>query len=261
MTELLLSAKNLTKHFGGLAAVNDVSIDLYRGQIHAVIGPNGAGKSTLTNLVSGDLPLTSGSIQLNGKDVTGWSAEKISRQGLGRSFQKTNVFLPLSVWDNVRLAAQSRDTQQPWNPLLWFKNSHNATQSIADQATNASTVSIISLCKLENRMHAIAGTISHGEQRQLEIAMTLATQPQVLLLDEPLAGMGVAEAERMIELLHTIKKDHAMLLVEHDMDAVFALADKLTVMVNGQVIASDSPNRVRADAKVQAAYLGEEEHV
>ncbi len=261
MTELLLSAKNLTKHFGGLAAVNDVSIDLYRGQIHAVIGPNGAGKSTLTNLVSGDLPLTSGSIQLNGKDVTGWSAEKISRQGLGRSFQKTNVFLPLSVWDNVRLAAQSRDTQQPWNPLLWFKNSHNATQSIASQTTNASAASIILLCKLENRMHAIAGTISHGEQRQLEIAMTLATQPQVLLLDEPLAGMGVAEAERMIELLHTIKKDHAMLLVEHDMDAVFALADKLTVMVNGQVIASDSPSKVRADAKVQAAYLGEEEHV
>ena len=261
MTELLLSAKNLTKHFGGLAAVNDVSIDLFRGQIHAVIGPNGAGKSTLTNLVSGDLALTSGSIQLNGHDVTGWSAEKISRQGLGRSFQKTNVFLPLSVWHNVRLAAQSRDTQQPWNPLLWFKNTQNATQSIANQATNTSTTSIISLCKLENRMHAIAGTISHGEQRQLEIAMTLATQPQVLLLDEPLAGMGVAEAERMIELLHTIKKDHAMLLVEHDMDAVFALADKLTVMVNGQVIASDTPSRVRADARVQAAYLGEEEHV
>jgi branched-chain amino acid transport system ATP-binding protein len=264
MTELLLSAKNLTKHFGGLAAVNDVSIDLFRGQIHAVIGPNGAGKSTLTNLVSGDLALTSGSIQLNGHDVTGWSAEKISRQGLGRSFQKTNVFLPLSVWDNVRLAAQSRDTQQPWNPLLWFKNtqnSENATRSIAPQAMNMSAASIISLCKLENRMHAVAGTISHGEQRQLEIAMTLATEPQVLLLDEPLAGMGVAEAERMIELLHTIKKDHAMLLVEHDMDAVFALADKLTVMVNGQVIASDSPSRVRADAKVQAAYLGEEEHV
>lgn len=258
MTELLLSAKNLTKHFGGLAAVNDVSIDLFRGQIHAVIGPNGAGKSTLTNLVSGDLALTSGSILLNGHDVTGWQAEKISRQGLGRSFQKTNVFLPLSVWDNVRLAAQSRDTQQPWNPLLWFKNTQNAAQSMATQAI---TTSAIALCKLENRMHAIAGTISHGEQRQLEIAMTLATKPQVLLLDEPLAGMGVAEAERMIELLHTLKKDHAMLLVEHDMDAVFALADKLTVMVNGQVIASDNPSRVRADAKVQAAYLGEEEHV
>jgi branched-chain amino acid transport system ATP-binding protein len=255
MTDLLLSAKNLTKHFGGLAAVNDVSIDLYRGQIHAVIGPNGAGKSTLTNLISGDLPLTSGSLTLNGKAVTGWTAEKISRQGLGRSFQKTNVFLSLSVWDNVRLAAQSRDVQQPWNPLLWFQNTQSATQSIASKAL---TTSAISLCKLENRMHSIAGTISHGEQRQLEIAMTLATKPQVLLLDEPLAGMGVAEAERMIELLQTLKKDHAMLLVEHDMDAVFALADKLTVMVNGQVIASDSPSAVRADAKVQAAYLGEE---
>jgi branched-chain amino acid transport system ATP-binding protein len=255
MTELLLSAKNLTKHFGGLAAVNDVSIDLFRGQIHAVIGPNGAGKSTLTNLVSGDLTLTSGSILLNGHDVTGWHAEKISRNGLGRSFQKTNVFLPLSVWDNVRLAAQSRDIQQPWNPLLWFQNTNNATQSIAAQATAASA---IALCKLENRVHAVAGTISHGEQRQLEIAMTLATKPLVLLLDEPLAGMGVAEAERMIELLHSLKKDHAMLLVEHDMDAVFALADKLTVMVNGQVIASDNPSKVRADAKVQAAYLGEE---
>jgi branched-chain amino acid transport system ATP-binding protein len=255
MTELLLSAKNLTKHFGGLAAVNDVSIDLYRGQIHAVIGPNGAGKSTLTNLISGDLALTSGSIQLNGHDVTGWQAEKISRQGLGRSFQKTNVFLPLSVWDNVRLAAQSRDVQQPWNPRLWLQNTNSATQSIAVKTI---ATSAITLCKLENRMHTAAGTISHGEQRQLEIAMTLATKPQVLLLDEPLAGMGVAEAERMIELLHTLKNDHAILLVEHDMDAVFALADKLTVMVNGQVIASDKPAAVRADANVQAAYLGEE---
>jgi branched-chain amino acid transport system ATP-binding protein len=255
MNELLLSAKNLTKRFGGLAAVNDVSIDLLKGQIHAVIGPNGAGKSTLTNLVSGDLPLTSGSIQLMGQDVTGWHAEKISRQGLGRSFQKTNVFLPISVWDNVRLAAQSRDVQQPWNPLLWLQNTQNARQSIATKSIAASA---IELCRLGNRMHALAGTISHGEQRQLEIAMTLATKPQVLLLDEPLAGMGVAEAERMIELLHTLKKEHALLLVEHDMDAVFALADKLTVMVNGQVIASDSPAAVRADANVQAAYLGDE---
>ena len=258
MAELLLSAKNLTKRFGGLAAVNNVSIDLYRGQIHAVIGPNGAGKSTLTNLVSGDLPLTSGSIALNGTDITGWHAEQISRQGLGRSFQKTNVFLPFSVWDNVRLTAQSRDPQQPWNPLRWLQDTRSATQSTASQAI---AMSAISLCKLEHRMHVAAGTISHGEQRQLEIAMTLATKPQVLLLDEPLAGMGVAEAERMIELLLTLKNDHAMLLVEHDMDAVFTLADQLTVMVNGQVIASDSPKVVRADASVQAAYLGEDEHV
>lgn len=258
MSELLLSAKNLTKRFGGLAAVNNVSIDLYRGQIHAVIGPNGAGKSTLTNLVSGDLPLTSGSLALNGKDITGWHAEQISRQGLGRSFQKTNVFLPFSVWDNVRLAAQSRDPQQPWNPMRWLQDTRSSTQSTASKAIAKSA---ISLCKLEHRMHAVAGTISHGEQRQLEIAMTLATQPQVLLLDEPLAGMGVAEAERMIELLLTLKTKHAMLLVEHDMDAVFTLADQLTVMVNGQVIASDSPKVVRADAAVQAAYLGEDEHV
>lgn len=258
MNELLLSAKNLTKRFGGLAAVNNVSVDLYRGEIHAVIGPNGAGKSTLTNLVSGDLPLTSGSITLNGKDIGGWPVEQISRQGLGRSFQKTNVFLPFSVWDNVRLTAQSREQQQPWNPLRWLQDTRNAKQSTSSQAI---AMSAISLCKLEHRMHAIAGTISHGEQRQLEIAMTLATQPQVLLLDEPLAGMGVAEAERMIELLLTLKKDHAMLLVEHDMDAVFTLADQLTVMVNGQVIASDSPKVVRADAAVQAAYLGEDEHV
>ncbi len=257
MSELLLSAKNLTKRFGGLAAVNNVSIDLYKGQIHAVIGPNGAGKSTLTNLLSGDLPLTSGTMTLGNQDVTGWRAEQISRQGLGRSFQKTNVFLPFSVWDNVRLAAQSRDAQQPWNPLRWVQDTRHATQSIASQET---AISAISLCKLENRLHAVAGTISHGEQRQLEIAMTLATKPQVLLLDEPLAGMGVAEAERMIELLLILKKSHAMLLVEHDMDAIFALADQLTVMVNGQVIASDSPSKVRADAAVQAAYLGEEEH-
>ena len=261
MTELLLSAIKLTKHFGGLAAVNDVSIDLFKGQIHAVIGPNGAGKSTLTNLISGDLPLTSGSISLNGQDVTGWQAEKISRQGLGRSFQKTNVFLPLTVWENVRLAAQSREVQQPWNPLLWFKDTKSSTKSASKSiATQEITAFAIALCKLEHRANAVAGTISHGEQRQLEIAMTLATKPKVLLLDEPLAGMGVAEAERMIELLHTLKKEHAMLLVEHDMDAVFALADKLTVMVNGQVIASDGPSKVRADAKVQAAYLGEEEH-
>lgn len=255
MTELLLSAKNLIKHFGGLAAVNDVSIDLFKGQIHAVIGPNGAGKSTLTNLVSGDLPLTSGSISLDGIEVTGWPVERISKQGLGRSFQKTNVFLPLTVWENVRLAAQSRDIQQPWNPLVWFQNTQKAAQS---KATQDITASSIALCKLEHRANSVAGTISHGEQRQLEIAMTLALRPKVLLLDEPLAGMGVAEAERMIELLQSLKKEYAMLLVEHDMDAVFTLADKLTVMVNGQMIASDIPSKVRSDANVQAAYLGED---
>jgi branched-chain amino acid transport system ATP-binding protein len=252
MNEVLLSARQLTKRFGGLAAVNEVSLDLWRDRIHAVIGPNGAGKSTLTNLLSGDLPPSSGQVLLGGQDVTGWAPEKISRQGLGRSYQKTNIFLPFTVWENVRLAAQSRSAQVVWGPGHWLKNAFHSA------AINARTQRAIELCGLENRAQRSAGTISHGEQRQLEIAMTLATEPQVLLLDEPLAGMGVAEAESMVALLLKLKKDHAMLLVEHDMDAVFALADHLTVMVNGQVIASGRPADVRADAGVQAAYLGEE---
>jgi branched-chain amino acid transport system ATP-binding protein len=248
MSEVLLSATGLTKRFGGLTAVNDVSIDLLRNRIHAVIGPNGAGKSTLTHLLSGDLPPTSGTVALGGVNVTGWTPEKISRQGLGRSYQKTNIFLPFTVWDNVHLAAQSRAPQAH----QWFRN---ASDFIAIQARIERS---IELSGLQNRVKSIAGTISHGEQRQLEIAMTLATEPQVILLDEPLAGMGALEAERMVALLQSIKKDHAILLVEHDMDAVFALADKLTVMVNGQVIASGTPAEIRADAGVQAAYLGEE---
>jgi branched-chain amino acid transport system ATP-binding protein len=250
--EVLLSAKRLTKRFGGLAAVNDVSVDLWRDRIHAVIGPNGAGKSTLTNLLSGDLPPSAGQIMLAGRDITGWTPERISRQGLGRSYQKTNIFAPFTVWENVRLAAQSRDAQQPWNPLRWLQAA--ARSARANERANRA----IELAGLSARRNVIAGASSHGEQRQLEIAMTLATEPQVLLLDEPLAGMGVAEAERMVELLLKLKKDHAMLLVEHDIDAIFALADHLTVMVNGQVIASGAPATVRADRGVQAAYLGEE---
>ena len=252
MSELLLSARNLTKRFGGLAAVNDVSVDLHRDRIHAVIGPNGAGKSTLTNLLSGDLPPTSGRITLNGVETAGKSPEKISRLGLGRSYQKTNIFLPFTVWDNVRLAAQSRERHAPWNPLRWVSSAS------AMSAVNQRCERALELAGLTARANVVAGTTSHGEQRQLEIAMTLATEPTVLLLDEPLAGMGQAEAESMVALLLRLKKDHAMMLVEHDMDAVFALADRLTVMVNGQVIACGTPAEVRADASVQAAYLGEE---
>lgn len=231
MTDLLLSAKHLTKRFGGLAAVNDVSLELYRNQIHAVIGPNGAGKSTLANLLSGELPLTSGSIQLADTDITGWSAERIARRGLGRSFQKTNVFLPFTVFENVRLAAHFNLAQ---------------------------TKQAIALAKLEHHAQTVASNMSHGEQRQLEVAMCLAGNPSVLLLDEPLAGMGAEEAERMIKLLRSLKTNHAIMLVEHDMDAVFALADVLTVMVDGRVIATGTPAAIRADASVQAAYLGEE---
>ena len=252
MAEVLLSAHRLTKQFGGLTAVNDVSLELWRDRIHAVIGPNGAGKSTLANLLSGDLPATSGSVTMGDQNVTGWSAEKISRQGLGRSYQKTNIFLPLTVWDNVFLAAQSREPQQPWNPLQWLRAASRST------ATRARCEAAIELAGLAKQRGSVAANISHGEQRQLEIAMTLATEPQVLLLDEPLAGMGTGEADQMVALLLRLKKDHAILLVEHDMDAVFALADHLTVMVNGQVIASGAPADIRANADVQAAYLGEE---
>ena len=249
-----MQAHGLTRRFGGLTAVNGVSLALQRGCIHGVIGPNGAGKSTLTNLLSGDLPPSAGRMLLAGRDVTGWSAERLARHGLGRSYQKTNIFLPLSVRENVRLAAQARDVQQPWNPLRWW---HDTRSAIKNRATTARWERAIELSGLKHRLGAVAGAISHGEQRQLEIAMALATEPQVLLLDEPLAGMGVAEAERMVELLARLKSAHAMLLVEHDMDAVFSLADQLTVMVNGTVIASGTPEAIRADAAVQAAYLGE----
>jgi branched-chain amino acid transport system ATP-binding protein len=248
MSEALLVAAGLTKRFGGLAAVNDVSLDLHQGRIHAVIGPNGAGKSTLTNLLSGDLPPTSGRVMLAGQDVTGRNPEKISRTGLGRSYQKTNIFLPFTVWENVRLAAQSRNQ----HAARWLKLATGFAQ------TNERAERALELAGLKDRRGAIAGATSHGEQRQLEIAMTLATGPRVLLLDEPLAGMGTAEAERMVQLLLRLKAEHAMMLVEHDMDVVFALADQLTAMVNGQVIASGTPAQVRADAGVQAAYLGEE---
>ena len=191
---------------------------------------------------------SSGTVLLDGDDITGWTPEKISRQGLGRSYQKTNIFLPFTVWENVRLAAQSRAP----HVARWL------SRATGFPATNERAAQAIEMAGLGHRKSAVAGTISHGEQRQLEIAMTLATAPKVLLLDEPLAGMGAVEAESMVALLQRLKASHAILLVEHDMDAVFALADRLTVMVNGQVIASGTPADIRADANVQAAYLGEE---
>jgi len=249
----LLSARELTKRFGGLAAVHQVSVELWSGQIHAVIGPNGAGKSTLTNLLSGDLPATSGTVSLHGKDISGWTPEQISTRGLGRSYQKTNIFRSFTVWENVRLAAQSRSQPSAFNPLRWLQSAAHMRD------VNARAERALELAGLLQRRDTLAGAASHGEQRQLEIAMTLATEPSVLLLDEPLAGMGVSEAENMVQLLLRLKTDHAILLVEHDIDAIFTLADRLTVMVNGQVIASGLPTEVRADRQVQAAYLGEEE--
>lgn len=249
MSELaLLSAHELTKHFGGLTAVNKVSLKLFKGRIHAVIGPNGAGKSTLTNLLSGDITPSSGKVMLAQHDITGYAPERVSRAGIGRSFQKTNIFPSFTVWENTRLAAQSR---KPMAAALWRNVKHA-------QTTNALAERALALAELTARKDQLASALSHGEQRQLEIAMTLATEPQVLLLDEPLAGMGAEEAARMVALLQRLKANHAMLLIEHDMDAVFSLADELTVMVNGTVIATGTPEQVRANAQVQAAYLGEE---
>lgn len=247
----LLEARGLTKRFGGLAANKGVNVSVLPQQIHAVIGPNGAGKSTLSNLLSGDLVPDEGTIQVGGVDITGQTAFQFSRRGVGRSFQKTNIFLPLSVEDNVRLAAQSRGFHSPWNPRHWIDRAQRA-RPVTDRTQRA-----LHLAGLTERRHMTAGACSHGEQRQLEIAMTLATEPQVLLLDEPLAGMGSAESERMVALLRNLRELHGVLLVEHDMDAVFSLADVITVMVNGEVIAHGTPHSIKTDGAVRAAYLGE----
>ena len=191
---------------------------------------------------------SSGSIYLDGEDIAGLSAERVSQRGVGRSYQRTTIFPEFSVFENARLSAQAAHAR-PW--VVW-----EAARGCAHSTGVAREA--LAAAGLVNKADHIAGALSHGGKRQLEIAMCLATRPQVLLLDEPLAGMGAEETERMLALLQDLKREHAVLLVEHDMDAVFSLADQLTVMVNGQVIASGTPTDVRSDANVQAAYLGEE---
>lgn len=243
----LLSAHALTRRFGALKAVEAVSLDLAADQIHAVIGTNGAGKSTLINLLSGELPASSGTVHLRGQDITHWSQPRRAKAGLGRSYQRNNIFLPLTVRENCRLAAQTH-AQHPWK--VWQSaRSCRVSCSRADEAMERAGLAQVA--------HLTAASLSHGQKRQLEVAMCLATQPQVLLLDEPLAGMGPEESQRMLDLLRRLREGHAILLVEHDMDAVFAVADRITVMVNGAVIASGTPEEVRRNAEVQAAYLGE----
>ena len=248
MAESLLRAVDLTRRFGGLAAVAGVSLELHADELHAVIGTNGAGKSTLINMLSGEMPATSGRIELAGQDITAWSQPRRARAGIGRSYQRTTIFPPLSVFENTRLCAQAA-LQRPWR--VWQAAARCASSSrTAREALDAAGLAALA-------SHA-AGSLSHGQQRQLEIAMCLATSPRVLLLDEPLAGMGAEETERMLELLRGLKRQHAVLLVEHDMDAVFRVADKITVMVNGAVIASDAPDAIRTHPEVLVAYLGED---
>ncbi|HTL26386.1 MAG TPA: ABC transporter ATP-binding protein [Burkholderiales bacterium] len=247
MAEPALRTQGLQKHFGGLAAVNDVSLECHVGQLHAVIGPNGAGKTTLINLLSGDLAPTGGRVELLGREVTGLAAHRISQLGVGRSYQRTNIFMKFTAFENCRLAAQARlpSSMRFVRPAARYRE------------VNEAAARALALAGLGARSDTVAAELSHGERRQLEVAMTLATSPKVLLLDEPLAGMGAEESARMVGLLRTLVSGHAMLLVEHDMDAVFALADRLTVMVSGTVLASGTPEQIRANAEVQEAYLGE----
>jgi branched-chain amino acid transport system ATP-binding protein len=246
MTEPILQVRGLSKHFGGLAAVDDVSFDVKVGELHAVIGPNGAGKTTLINMLSGDLSPSAGSVLLRGIEMAQLAPERRSRLGVGRSYQKVNIFPAFSVLENCRLAAQSREPR----PLNWLRDAMSYDK-VLENARQA-----LSAVGLGNRAAVMAATLSHGEQRQLEIAMSLATDPKLLLLDEPLAGMGAEETLNMVELIGELTANHAILLVEHDMDAVFRLAQVLTVMVNGKVLASGAPEAIRANREVQRAYLG-----
>lgn len=243
----LLQAAALTRRFGGLAAVNRVSVDLHVGEVHAVIGTNGAGKSTLINMLSGEISASDGAIKLSGVDITGWPQARRARSGIGRSYQRTTIFPKFTLLENCRLTAQAA-AQRPW--MLW-EPAASCPHSVAT-AWRA-----LESAGLRDSAYLIAGTISHGQQRQLEIAMCLATNPKVLLLDEPLAGMGAEETDRMLSMLERLKAAHAILLVEHDMDAVFRVADRITVMVNGQVIATDVPDNIRNNNDVKVAYLGE----
>ncbi len=246
-TAPLLEARGLVRRFGGLAAVDDVSVAVRVGELHAVIGTNGAGKSTLVNLLSGELAPSAGTIALDGHDITRWSQPRRAGAGIGRSFQRTTIFPAFTVFENCRLAAQAM-APAPWR--VWQRAQRDAPSiEAAHEALDAA-----GLAGDDDR---VAATLSHGGKRQLEIAMCLATRPRALLLDEPLAGMGAEETDRMLGLLIALKPGHAILLVEHDMDAVFRVADRITVMVNGAVLARGTPNAIRADRAVQSAYLGE----
>ena len=248
MTESVLAARDLARQFGGLKAVDGVSLELFAGEIHAVIGPNGAGKTTLINLLSGDLAPTAGSIRFAGHEIAGATPERIAQLGIGRSYQRVNVFAGFSAFENCRLAAQARLA----HGLGLFRQARDV------HVLNEAAAAALERVRFE-RSERIAETLSHGEQRQLEIAMTLATAPKALLLDEPLAGMGAEESERMTALIAELGRDHAVLLVEHDMDAVFRIAHTLTVMVDGKVLESGTPAAIRASAAVQEAYLGGDE--
>jgi branched-chain amino acid transport system ATP-binding protein len=247
--EALLETEALTRRFGGLTAVDGVSLRFERGRVHAIIGPNGAGKSTLLNLLSGELRATSGRVRFRGADVTRAPPDRLSQMGIGRSYQTANIFPELTCAECLWLAAQSR----PRASGIFFRAPRVEAQVVdsAEQALRA--------CGLAKRRLSLAGELSYGEQRQLEIAMMLATDPQLLLVDEPLAGLGHGEAETVLALLRDVARERTLVLIEHDMDAVFSIAGTVTVMVNGRVLETGAPQSIRQSARVREAYLGEEE--
>ena len=249
MSAPLLQVKNLAKRFGGIVATDDLSLSVAAGELHAVIGPNGAGKTTLIAQLSGQLTPDSGRIQFAGTDITTLPMHKRSALGLARSFQITSLFLDLSVLDNVALAVQAHAGHS-----FRFWRDARSEPELREPARSALT-----RVGLSARADQPASALSHGEHRQLELAMALAGSPRMLLLDEPMAGLGPEESARMVAMLRALKSEVTILLVEHDMEAVFALADRITVLVYGRAIASGAPGDIRANAAVRDAYLGEAE--
>ena len=247
MTETMLDIQGLKKSFGGVIATDGVTLGVDAGELHAIIGPNGAGKTTLIAQLSGDLRPDAGHVVFNGKDITTVPTHRRSHFGLARSFQITSVFMGLSVIDNVALAVQAHDGHsfKFWTPAT--------TQA----RLRKPALEVLEKVGLASRAGTIASALSHGERRQLEIAMALATDPSFLLLDEPMAGMGVEESAAMVTILRSLKGEKTILLVEHDMDAVFALADRISVLVYGRIIATGKPEDIRKNADVRSAYLGE----
>jgi branched-chain amino acid transport system ATP-binding protein len=248
MAEPLLAIRGLVKRFGGLVATDHVDLEIDAGEIHAVIGPNGAGKTTLIGQITGEIAPDAGTVVFGGSDVTRLATPARARLGIARSFQITQIFRRFTVLENVMLGIQSRE---PHAFGFWRDARHEP--ALVEPASR-----VLARVGLADSAGRIAGLLAHGEQRQLEIAMALATAPRMLLLDEPMAGMGREESERMTALLRGLKGEETLLLVEHDMDVVFALADRITVLVYGRAIATGTPAAIRASADVRAAYLGAE---
>ncbi|MBA1156489.1 ABC transporter ATP-binding protein [Microvirga mediterraneensis] len=251
MTEPLLELRNLRKAYGALVVTDDVSLSIRPGELHAIIGPNGAGKTTLIHQISGTLASNSGSVLFGGEDVTQLSMPQRVRRGLARSFQITSILPGFSALENVAMAVQARSGS---SFRLFGQAAH-------EKALNEPAMECLAQVNLAGRAHVPAGLLSHGEKRQLELAIGLATAPKLLLLDEPLAGTGHEESQRVVETLRRLKERLTIVLIEHDMDAVFSLADRVSVLVYGRVIATDTPERIRENPEVRAAYLGEEEMV